>query len=80
MSDQRPEWMPSTETINGAFKIGGALADCDVSTTCACADCLHYRTGLRAQLAVLEEVFNHPHLGLAIAAKLAELRKEFTHE
>jgi hypothetical protein len=40
----------------------------------------HLRHLTLAKIAVLEEVFNHPHLGLAIAAKLAELRKEFTHE
>lgn len=52
----RPEWMPSSEEVTNAHPIPEALNGADVSTYCGCADCLHYQTGLRAQIAVLEEM------------------------
>lgn len=73
MSDQRPEWMPEEQVIlmiqDGEY-IDGEIDD---------AFC---KTGLRAQLAVLQEMnkcLTYKHLGNAITDKLIALRKDLEH-
>lgn len=69
MSD-RPKWMPSEQEVNDAsmaFLL--ARGESDVFEK------LYERLGLRAQVAVLEEIVHQPSYD-RIAAKIALLRKE----
>ena len=73
MSDRRPEWMPSLEKV---FEVFNDLYNGDAEPTFG----LHRSTGLRAQIAALEEL-NENSLTLeeliaGIVNKIAALRKE----
>lgn len=75
---ERPEWMPSSETVVEAHPIPESLYGADVSTYCGCGDCLHYQTGLRARLDVLEYLIEGQTGHMVDRAKkmIEELRKE----
>lgn len=79
MRNQRPEWMPSSESIVEAHPIPENLYGADVSTYCGCGDCLHYQTGLRAKLHELESlIVGHEgsHIVDRAKARIEEIRKE----
>jgi hypothetical protein len=74
MSDRRPEWMPSLEKV---FEVFNDLYNGDAEPTFG----LHRSTGLRAQIAALEEMrerlggYSKSVEGYC-ASKIAALRKE----
>ena len=78
MSDQRPEWMPSARGLRHAVR------GLDLDPIDGVAE-LMYRTGLRAQIAVLEELISGCDINEAgqtvvfthdLRDKIEELRKE----
>lgn len=75
----RPKWMPSVDDVR---EVGAKDVDTtDVNASCGCVDCSHYKTGLRAQIAVLEEMVEMFKVrscpcGIQIGDKIAALRKE----
>ena len=77
MSDQRPEWMPTYGELEWDRE-----QDTKSPFVCPNADKRHAKTGLRAQIAVLEEIrepLTDEMTGAAdaiIFAKLCALRKE----
>ena len=70
MSD-RPEWMPSESEINIAVDL-----DSERWMNCPMTEVLIRRTGLRAQIAVLEEVVEELNGFSWAQLKIAALRKE----
>lgn len=56
MSDQRPEWMPSGESLLPMCHNESLYDNCEHDYAGEEIEESHYRTGLRAQIAVLEEI------------------------
>ena len=77
MSDQRPEWMPSEDEISAATYADQKEHESGQPNT----ESLIYRTGIRAQIEVLEEMlsrlggYSNSTKGYC-EAKIAALRKE----
>ena len=83
MSDQLPEWMPSRESLLPMCHNESLYDNCKHDYAGEEVEESHYLTGLRAQIAVLEEMYDkhHEYPNEAIpkdqlANKIAALRKE----
>lgn len=72
MSEQRPGWMPTGKEFIDAVNSDSYLPGPGFPKT----ERLVRKTGLRAQIAVLEWAQGQLHMGLAINAEIERLRKE----
>ncbi len=76
MRDQRPEWMPSIWSVD---RLCGGISELEPFVSVEMR-----RTGLRAQIAVLEELANNGWNANGtrefISTKIAALRKELNDE
>ena len=78
MSDQRPEWMPSRESLLSLAHNETLYANCGHDYAGEELEEMAKAVGLRAQIEVLEwaQAQTYMHMGLAINVKIAALRKE----
>lgn len=79
MSDQRPEWMPSRESLLPMCHNESLYDNCKHDYAGEEVEESHYRTGLRAQLHELESlVVGHEgsHMVDRVKARIEEIREE----
>ena len=76
MSDQRPEWMPSGESLLPMCHNESLYDNCKHDYAGEEIEESHYRTGLRAQIAVLERENYMTGFSTWRVNKIAALRKE----